>query len=199
MARARRSPEQARALIVEAAQALMAERGPDAVGLKDVAEAAGVSHALVTHYFGTYDGLVDAALESRARKSRAELLARIAEAEPDLEQWLDALFATLVDPLYVRLGVWAILRGRASSADFFPRRDKGMREIADRLSERFGDRVPRERIEHAMIMVFTSSFAYALAEDVLWASLGRRASAARAAGFRKYLAEILLRELPLRS
>ena len=61
--RVRRSPEEARTLILDAADAVFREHLPDAVGLKEVAKAAGVSHALVTHYFGTYANLVEAALE----------------------------------------------------------------------------------------------------------------------------------------
>ena len=63
--RVRRSPDEARTLILDAADRVFAKKLPDAVGLKDVAREAGVSHALVTHYFGTYDGLVEATLERR--------------------------------------------------------------------------------------------------------------------------------------
>ncbi len=68
--RTRRSPEEARAVILRAAESLLADRGPDGVGLKDVAVRAGVSHALVTHYFGTIDALIDAALEAHAAEQR---------------------------------------------------------------------------------------------------------------------------------
>ena len=68
--RARRSPEEARALILEAAERVFATHLPDVVGLKDVAREAGVSHALVTHYFGTYSALVEATLERRFFKLR---------------------------------------------------------------------------------------------------------------------------------
>lgn len=195
--RARRSPEEARALILAAAQRLFAERGPDAVGLKDVAAAAGVSHALVTHYFGTYEALVEAALEARANASRALLLRRIAEAPDDLHAWIDALFEGFADPVYGRLAAWAMLSGRAASAEFFPRRDRGMKQVGDVLFARFGGRVPRARLEHAMVLVFTAAIGYSLGEDVLAASLGKRATAARAAEFRTYLFELLSRELPL--
>src|ERR1700733_1325987 len=69
--RVRRDPEAARELILAAAEHLFANQSPDVVGLKDVARVAGVSHALVSHYFGTYDRLVDAVLERRAALTRA--------------------------------------------------------------------------------------------------------------------------------
>ena len=42
-----------RQIEVKAAEVL-AELGPDRAGLKDVARRAGVSHGLVTHYFGPF-------------------------------------------------------------------------------------------------------------------------------------------------
>jgi AcrR family transcriptional regulator len=78
--RKRRSPEVARREILDAAERLMADAGPDAVGLKAVASAAGVSHALVSHYFGTYDALVDAVLARKADALTEAVVARIGEA-----------------------------------------------------------------------------------------------------------------------
>jgi AcrR family transcriptional regulator len=45
----RRNPEEARRVILRAAIRTISKQGPAAYGLKDVASAAGVSHALVTH------------------------------------------------------------------------------------------------------------------------------------------------------
>lgn len=47
----------ARAMIRDEALRLFAERGPDAVTVRQVAAAAGVSPALVIHHFGSKDGL----------------------------------------------------------------------------------------------------------------------------------------------
>ncbi len=47
----------ARARIVAAALVLFAERGPDAVSLRDVAAAADVSQPLISHHFGSREGL----------------------------------------------------------------------------------------------------------------------------------------------
>ncbi len=47
----------ARASIREAALHLFAERGPDAVTVREIATAAGVSAALVLHHYGSKDGL----------------------------------------------------------------------------------------------------------------------------------------------
>ena len=135
--RVRRDPEQTRALILDAADHLFAVRGPDAVGLKDVARDAGVSHALVSHYFGTYAGLVDSVLERRARNMRERVVAMLAEA-PDIHPstLLGSLWDVLTDRSAARVTAWAILSGKAEGAEFFPRRVQGLKLVVDAMMER---------------------------------------------------------------
>jgi TetR/AcrR family transcriptional regulator, repressor for neighboring sulfatase len=52
------------AAILDAAVELYARRGPDGVSLREVAQSAGLTHALVARYFGSKQGLV-AAVEAR--------------------------------------------------------------------------------------------------------------------------------------
>jgi AcrR family transcriptional regulator len=49
----RRTPEDRRAAILEAAQRVFADAPYDAVNMADIAQAAGISRALVNHYFGS--------------------------------------------------------------------------------------------------------------------------------------------------
>jgi AcrR family transcriptional regulator len=58
--RVRRRPEDARRLILEAAEASMTASGPAGLRLTDVAERAGVSHPTILHHFGSREGLVRA-------------------------------------------------------------------------------------------------------------------------------------------
>ena len=48
------------AVIRDEALRLFAERGPDAASVRQIAAAAGVSPGLVSHHFGSKDGLRDA-------------------------------------------------------------------------------------------------------------------------------------------
>src|SRR4051794_7784372 len=68
--RKRRDPDEARSHILTAAERVFAEHVPDVVGLKEIAREAEVSHALVSHYFGSYEALVEATLERRLRAVR---------------------------------------------------------------------------------------------------------------------------------
>lgn len=58
--RTRRTPEEARRLILDAAEATMASRGPAGIRLQEVARKAGVSHSNVLHHFGSRAGLIRA-------------------------------------------------------------------------------------------------------------------------------------------
>lgn len=196
--RARREPEEARALILGAAERLFGARGPDAVGLKDVAREAGVSHALVSHYFGTYEGLVDAVLEQRAQWVRARVAALLAEPSVEVRpaRLVNELWAALADPVSVRLTGWALLSGRADSKEFFPTRVQGMRLIADLIEVRTrgapagAPRASRADIEFLVTMSFVVTLGYGLGKQAVSASLGKRASAEAEGEFRARVEEM---------
>ncbi|MDB5736021.1 MAG: transcriptional regulator, TetR family [Alphaproteobacteria bacterium] len=75
--RVRRKPEEARALILDAAEKSMAEGGPAGIRLQDVARIAGVSHPTILHHFGSRDGLVRALNLRTLEDFKAALLANM--------------------------------------------------------------------------------------------------------------------------
>jgi len=64
----RRNPAETRELILRAAQDLIAERGPEALRISDVAHAAGVNRTTAYQHFRTRDELIAAAMASFADK-----------------------------------------------------------------------------------------------------------------------------------
>jgi len=58
--RVRRSPEEARRLILDAAEKAVGTQGPAGLRLQDVAREAGVSHPTILHHFGSREGLIRA-------------------------------------------------------------------------------------------------------------------------------------------
>jgi AcrR family transcriptional regulator len=84
--RIRRTPEEARALILEAAEGTIAKTGPSGLRLQDVAKAAGVSHPTILHHFGSREGLVKAlnlrTLEDLKAVLVAPAMARTASRAP---------------------------------------------------------------------------------------------------------------------
>ena len=74
----RRTPDEAWRLILDAAQAAIARTGPEGLRLHDIATAAGISHPLILHHFGSRAGLVRPGKYARQPEPAAEPLLWIA-------------------------------------------------------------------------------------------------------------------------
>ncbi|HEY1554337.1 MAG TPA: TetR/AcrR family transcriptional regulator [Kofleriaceae bacterium] len=179
--RRRRTPEAARQELLDAADRVFADVHPDHVGLVDVAREAGVSHALITHYFGTYAGLLEATLERRIRTLRAEILTRLREAGAlsrpgDL---LAVLFRALEDPVHVRLVKWMLASDRPSAAKAFALQDKGLQEVAHAVAGAI-DPPPNRRqldtIELALLTAVSAAYGYAISKYAMAGAIGRPVS-----------------------
>jgi TetR/AcrR family transcriptional regulator, repressor for neighboring sulfatase len=178
--RTRRTPEESVTLILDAADRVFARHLPDAVGLKQIAKEAGVSHALVTHYFGTYDALVEQTLSRRTLRLREGFIAdlmRVASEDGGTVELLaahrKALARVARDPATMRLVVWALLSGRANQAEFFPSRLRGLELLADALTHRTTPPVEREDLELAIMTSLSLGLLWALARQSVLGSFGR--------------------------
>lgn len=195
--RRRRTPEVARREILDAAEKLMAEAGPDAVGLKAVADAAGVSHALVSHYFGTYEALVEAVLTRRGEALVEAIVARIGEASwADATTALEVLFAVLSEPAHARLSTWAMLSGRGVAFDRHLTRMQALRRVVDAVEARARVTTPevapdRKAIEIAVVVALAAAQGYAVGKSAYFHGLGREPSAAMDARVVSALGEML--------
>ncbi|MGH7960445.1 MAG: helix-turn-helix domain-containing protein, partial [Candidatus Binatia bacterium] len=58
--RRRRTAEEARRLILEAAEKRLITGGPEAIRLQDIAAEVGMAHAVISHHFGNREGLMEA-------------------------------------------------------------------------------------------------------------------------------------------
>jgi AcrR family transcriptional regulator len=75
--------EQTKAEIMRAARQLFAERGILAVSVRDVAKAAGVTHGLIHHYFGTKEQLTQEVIRGEVAFGAQVLAANPIEASED--------------------------------------------------------------------------------------------------------------------
>lgn len=180
-ARRRRPPELARQEILDAAERVFRAHQPDQVGLKEVAHEAGVSHALITHYFGTYAGLLESALERRIRATREAALARLREPEALSRpgELLELLFHTLADPVHLRLMRWLLASERPAVNRSFALQDRGLAIIADQVARALSPEPSaglRDDVEIALLTAVSAAYGYALAKHVLAAGLGREPS-----------------------
>ncbi|GHG45570.1 MULTISPECIES: TetR/AcrR family transcriptional regulator [Amycolatopsis] len=94
--RVRRPPDEARRLILDTAERLLAEGGVAAVQVRAVATRVGMTDAGVHHHFGSRDHLLEALLRHGGRKIRAgvgEVLASWLGRGADLGELVEALAA----------------------------------------------------------------------------------------------------------
>src|SRR5688572_4069167 len=100
----RMAAEDVRSLLVASLVELLKNQSIDAISVRDVAAAAGVNHGLVHRYFGSKQGLVDAAVE--------QLSAEVHRGRPESAAMSAASFAYLrAHPELARIVARACLDG----------------------------------------------------------------------------------------
>ncbi|GAA4571406.1 hypothetical protein Pth03_58870 [Planotetraspora thailandica] len=173
--RRRRTPEQAREEILAAATELIARYGPDGVGLRQVADAVGITHGLVTHYFGTYSALVRAVLqrENERQRERVRERMRADQGVPLADGMTRVLFETLADERYVRLFTWSSLHSEDVGTS-----SRGLSELVDAMQAGIRAVLPepetpdRARIEAVVLLGLSAAYGYALGKRSWLAGLG---------------------------
>lgn len=179
--RRRRSPDEARVEILDAAERVFVEFQPDQAGLKEVAREAGISHALITHYFGTYAGMIEAVLERRIRALRERMLTKMREAGALSKpaEMLQLLFRGLEDPVHLRLTKWLMASERPAAAHAFALRDHGLQLVAHQVAATLDPRATREqigKIELTLLAAVAAAYGYALGKYALAGAAGREVS-----------------------
>lgn len=131
--RVRRTAEEARELILDAAEKQLIAHGPDSLRLVALARTIGISHPAILHHFGSRHGLVRAVVERTAKRLEKAVLASLTGSldEKDAVALFEHLFRVLADEGHARLLVWLYLTGK-------PDRDPigygaRMRDIADTI------------------------------------------------------------------
>lgn len=148
MPRKRRSPEQARHEIMEAAKKVLIAQGPDALKISNIAKQAGVSHPLILHHFGSTDGLIVSLQNKIARDIREQLLHTFQNIS--IEQGISQVLGDLSSPTNARLMAWLIARGHSP---FPPEEEKGLQQIRDVLHHKTG-RSKQELNQIILIILF---------------------------------------------
>lgn len=175
--RTRRSPEDARTHILDAADAVFRDHLPDAVGLREVAAAAEVSHGLVTHYFATYDGLVSAVLARRLDAARTAAFAHLAQMTfgGDDAPLLSVLIDLLADRTLVRLLVWSLLSGRGAEVlGSDGQLGRFIDAMAARLATVNGE-ISRARLELSAMIALSAVTGWAVLDGAMDRAFGRDA------------------------
>ncbi len=192
--RVRRTAEQARRVILDAAERRLREGGPEALRLRDIAADVGVSHPAILHHFESRDGLARA-LQSRAMLGlQADLLAALSGGDESAADLLERVFETLGDSGHARLLAWYALANQHAEEDV---PEGGM--LAQLAGELHGGRAqrasrlaPPEREDSEFVVRLV---AVALLGDALFGPILNRSLASDAGEsqrrFRLWLAELI--------
>jgi len=118
--RKRRTADEARSAILDAAERMLVVAGPAGIRLQEVAAAVGVSHPTVLHHFGNREKLVEAVVARALDSLRAGLLAAV-QTQPkgsdEVLVLLDSVFDTMVRGGHGRAVLWLALSGYSSTMD----------------------------------------------------------------------------------
>ncbi len=182
--RVRRSPEDARQHILESAVRVLSERGPAACGLKEIAAAAGVSHPLVTHYFGTYQALVEAAVGEAMRTLRERLIKRMmTEPNPTPDGMAQLYFDIALEPWYGRLISWAFFNDPDASSSHAKQVVPHMKLMAAATEYVFNAKaktpITSEQAEALLVSLWAMVVGYVAGQQFYWAALGKKPGPAR--------------------
>jgi len=190
--RSRRTPEEARRLILDTAQELIARSGPEGLRLQEIAAAAGISHPLILHHFGSREGLVRALVQQAVAELRDKLIAAMGSGESSLEQEFDQVFEAYRDGLAQRLSWLATIdpTGEAVGPAI-------MRDIADTVHARrvaaapSGAGLDRADTEMLVHLIAVAAFGDAIVGRRLWRSAGLPPTRETERRFRAWLAALI--------
>src|SRR5262245_9767780 len=104
--RRRRSAEEARRVILDAAERRLVKSGPAAIRLQAVAADIGVSHPALLHHFGSRAALVRAVIERATQKLEEDLIRALAQVPGrplDRAAFFERVFETLSSAGHARL------------------------------------------------------------------------------------------------
>jgi TetR/AcrR family transcriptional regulator, repressor for neighboring sulfatase len=134
--RVRRSVDEARRVILEAAEQRLLEGGPDAVRVQAVAADVGVTDAAVHYHFGNRQNLVREVIRTAGRRMRDDLVA-VAESwhagDVDLDALLTQLRRAMDTDGAARLTAWMTLTG------WHPEGRGLLKSIADTIHDHHGN------------------------------------------------------------
>lgn len=192
--RRRRTAEQARREILDAAEKQLSRAGPDSIRLQDVARDVGVSHPTVLHHFGSRDELVRAVVERAFETLQSELVGAFQMTEIHERETLTLLNRvshTLGERGFARLLAWLVLTNEPAKATIAPIRV--VAEAAHANRRRRGSKA--SGFEDTLFLTMLGAlviFADALVGERLRESAGLSSDPGAPQRFRSWLAKLII-------
>ena len=139
--RRRRSADEARQEILDAAQRRLNVGGPDAIRLQDIARDVGISHPTILHHFGNKEGLLGALDERAIRALTTDVEQMLAEDASDISglDLVERVAQTMDQQGLARLIAWWAMRESdgAATGDIDPATLVG--EVSKLIHARLGN------------------------------------------------------------
>ncbi len=191
MARVRRTPAEARRLILDTAAGRLARHGIKGLNIADVARDAGITHATLLHHFGSADGMQRSLMTDMTAALLRDVLAALDDQSADDDDAVvQALFGTLAKGGQANLIAWAAITEQDVGVD--PEAPGGptgqlFADLIDVLVAKLGGQ--RARAQRVVYLVATTALGAGLIGPTLPGMLGM--SEAETQAFPRWLAEQL--------
>lgn len=196
--RTRRTAEDAKRAILDAAERRLGEHGLDGIRLQQIARDVGVSHPAILHHFGSREGLIQAVVQRAAGSLEAEMIRAIAELPPgqaNLVDMIERAHRVFVERGHARVVAWLLLSGHAGGTG--ATRIRAVAESAHRRRQQPGlDAGGFEDTVFRTLLVALVLFGEAVAGPAMRASAGVGEDEAFERRFRGWLARLLTVPVP---
>lgn len=197
--RVRRTADDARAAILDAAEKRLQEVGPAGIRIHDVAADVGVSHPTLLHHFGSREALLQSVIERRIgaleRDLLREMAMRGASDDDPVGNMLECVARTLGEGGHARVLAWLSLSGhpaRKEDGAAFDGIAKATFELRKSKWKARGKGVPDyEDTYFTVLLAGMAVFGDAIAGALFRGEPDPAASAATSARFRTWLAAII--------
>jgi AcrR family transcriptional regulator len=190
--RVRRSADQARALILDAAETRLLEQGPAGLRLQEIAHDVGVSHPTILHHFGSREALVQEVVLRALQGIGRDVAAWFGTADfeaSDVSRLLQGISQTLTKG-HARILAWLVLEGRAPSDQSYL-----LRGMAEAMHGHIvgHHRAPARPDDALFIVVLTALVMWAegVMGPLVWESAGLSNDPRASDRFHKWLANLL--------
>lgn len=192
--RVRRTADEARRLILDAAEKRLADVGPAGLRLQDVAADVGVSHPTVLHHFGSREGLVEAVVARSISALNRTLFDAMRTFDPTRdrpEEMIDRVFEVFSDRGHARLAAWLGMSGHTATEEEQPE----IHQIAEACHEvrraLWSKEPPFEDTLFTMLLAGLAAVGDGICGEVMRRSAGLRPGDGSERRFRAWFARLL--------
>ncbi len=174
--RKRRTAEEARLLILDAAERRLAEFGLDGLNIVDVARDAGMSHATLIHHFGNTDDMRRALVHHMTDRLLRDIIGVLrSDATFDTQALMRDLFTALSKGGHAKLLAWLAVGGSQLSSSAAPSTEVAhlFGELIPVLASRLPGSAANERTARQLVfLVATTAIGYGISGEAIASVIG---------------------------